>query len=183
MGWRCAQELVHSAQRGWLAGWAKWVWVLPPSSRKGVRGGRGLCAWGQWRLGRAVHTPSPRSIDWSKVQARDGLNVESRLLPHRVEQAFCGDLQTSPWSPGGCSPRWAGPQGNSVLVGGVSRKEQRAEARCQRSQGLHCFQGKKPDSSESPLSARKIKSEIPPFCRTCPPLLVPPQIGHIQESL
>ena len=75
-------------------------------------------------MGKAVHTPPPPSIDWSKVQARDELNVAFRLLPHPAELAFRGALQGHPQGPRSYS---RGTDGAGAWRSRVLVKERHAE--------------------------------------------------------
>lgn len=83
--------------------------LVPRGGRRPiVPGGRG-----EW----AVHTPPPRSIDLSKVQARDELSVGSRLLPRRAELRLGGARK---W---GLQPEVGQGPGNSFLVkAGIQRR-------------------------------------------------------------
>lgn len=68
---------------------------------------------GEWaRL--CTHRPHD-CIDRSKVQARDEVNVEFRLLAHHAELAFPG-VGHSPCSPGAAARGGAGHWGHTVLV-------------------------------------------------------------------
>lgn len=75
-----------------------------------------------------MHTPPPQSIDLSKVQAGDELDVGFRLLAHRAELAFRGALQASPQGRGGCGLRRGRTLGDHNLVqgGGVQKRAQRS---------------------------------------------------------
>ena len=69
---------------------------------------------GEWaRL--CTHRPHD-CIDRSKVQARDEVNVEFRLLAHHAELAFPGAGQASHRAPGAAAWGGSGPWGHTVLV-------------------------------------------------------------------